>query len=68
MYFRINVSQDGKHLFATGETLTWVLDAKKVFDKLKVAFPESEGYKISCEQVSKVSKKIDLNKVGNCDE
>lgn len=46
-YYRINVSQNGRYLFATEQGgLTWIDDAKKVTELFKEKFPESEGYKI----------------------
>lgn len=47
-YYRINVSLNGKYLFATEQGgITWEADAKKVVELFKEKFPESEGYKIS---------------------
>ena len=46
-YYRINVSKNGKYLFATEQGgITWEGDAKKVTELLKEKFPESEGYKV----------------------
>ena len=50
-YYRINVSQNGKYLFATengegGGGIRWEEDARKVTELFKEKFPESEGYKI----------------------
>ena len=51
-YYRINVSQKGKYLFATengegGGGITQKEDARKVTEIFKKKFPESEGYKVS---------------------
>ena len=51
-YYRINVSQNGRYLFATengegGGGITQKEDARKVTEILKKKFPESEGYKVS---------------------
>lgn len=47
-YTRINVSKDGKYLFATEQgQLTYDWEAKRVYKLLKEKFPESEGYKVS---------------------
>lgn len=51
-YYRINVSQDGKYLFATengdnGSGITNEKEARKITELFKEKFPESEGYKIS---------------------
>ncbi len=46
-YYRINVSQNGKYLFATEQGgITYEDDAKKVTELFKEKFPPSEGYKI----------------------
>ena len=47
-YTRINVSKDGKYLFATEQgQLTYEWDAKPVYELFKEKFPESEGYKVT---------------------
>lgn len=51
-YYRINVSQNGRYLFATenGENsggITREEDAKRVTELFKIKFPESEGFKVS---------------------
>lgn len=47
-YTRINVSKNGKYLFATEQgQLGWEEDAKIVYNLLKEKFPESEGYKVT---------------------
>lgn len=47
-YTRINVSKDGKYLFATEQgQLTYDWEAKRVYKLLKEKFPENEGYKVS---------------------
>lgn len=51
-YYRINVSQNGRYLFATengegGGGITWEEDAKRVSELFKIKFPESEGFKVS---------------------
>lgn len=47
-YYRINVSKNGRYLFATEQGgLTWEGDAKKVTELLKEKFPKSEGYEVS---------------------
>lgn len=50
-YYRINVSQNGKYLFATengenGGGITQEEDAKKITELFRIKFPESEGYNI----------------------
>ena len=47
-YYRINVSKDGRYLFATEQGgLTYEAEAMKVFLLLKEKFPESEGYEVT---------------------
>lgn len=45
MYYEINVSKDGKHVFATSErSLKMPHELKAVYKLFKEKFPESEGY------------------------
>ncbi len=48
MYYEINVSKDGVHLFATAErsipTASW---ARKVLEYICEKFPESEGFSVT---------------------
>lgn len=62
MYYEINVSLNGKHLFATAErsiTVSW--DAEKIYKLFKEKFPENEGYKISVTRWEKVGQFIDMD-------
>lgn len=62
MYYEINVSKNGQHLFATAErSVTNNLKAKEVYNLFKEKFPESEGYEISVTRWEKVGKPIDMN-------
>ena len=46
-YYRINVSLNGKYLFATEQGgITGEAKAREVFKLLKEKFPEEEGYKV----------------------
>ena len=46
-YYRINVSKNGRYLFATEQGgITYEEDARKVTELFKEKFPESEGYNI----------------------
>ena len=61
MYYEINVSKDGKHLFATAErsiTVSW--EAEKMYNLFKEKFPESEGYKIDVTRWEKVGKSVNM--------
>lgn len=47
-WYEINVSKNGKHLFATAKrSITNKWDLERVFPIIKRKFPEDEGYKIS---------------------
>lgn len=61
MYYEINVSLDGKHLFATSERSivnTWKL--QKVYNLFKEKFPEEDGYKINVTKWDKVGKLVEM--------
>ena len=48
MYYEINVSLNGQHLFATHpRSLRTREEARRVYDLLSAAFPESKGYLLS---------------------
>lgn len=62
MYYEINVSLNGKHLFATAErSITNNLKAEKVYLIFKEKFPEEEGYEIDITEWNKVGKRIDMD-------
>lgn len=47
--FRINVSLNGRYLFATEqEHLTTEAEALKVFNLFREKFPETDGYNVTC--------------------
>ena len=47
-YYRINVSKNGKYLFATEQgCITLDFEAKRLTELLREKFPQSEGYKVS---------------------
>lgn len=55
MYYEINVSLNGRHLFATAErSVTTLNEAERMYNLFKEKFPESEGYHISVTQYDKV--------------
>lgn len=62
MYYEINVSKNGQHLFATAErSITAIWKAEEVYNLFKKKFPESEGYEISVTRWDKVGKSVDMN-------
>lgn len=62
--YEINVSLNGRHLFATHErSLT---DQRKMLECLKIfkeKFPESEGYSIHVSEIVKYSKHLDIDEL-----
>lgn len=47
-WYEINVSKDGKHLFATAKrSIPNKWDLERVFPIIKQKFPEDEGYRVS---------------------
>ena len=61
MYYEINVSLNGKHLFATAErSITDIHKANTVCKLFKEKFPEEEGYKITMTKWEKVGKFIEV--------
>lgn len=61
MYYEINVSLNGQHLFATAErsvTTSW--NAEKIYNLFKEKFPENEGYKIDVIHWEKFGKSINM--------
>lgn len=60
MNYEINVSLDGRHLFATHErSITHWNSADKVYRIFKDKFPESEGYSISITEEVRGAKSVD---------
>ena len=48
MYYEINVSKDGKHLFATDKrSIRFYWELEKVYRILEEKFPKEEGYKVT---------------------
>lgn len=48
MYYEINVSKDGKHLFATDKrSIKYYWELERVYRIFEQKFPEREGYKIT---------------------
>lgn len=66
MYYEINVSLNGRHLFATAErSVTDNHKLQKVYKLFMEKFPEEEGYKVTVEKWEKVGKFVDME---NTDE
>lgn len=47
MYYEINVSYYGQHLFATDHSITTKNKLSQVYNTLRYKFPEEEGYAIT---------------------
>ena len=61
MYYEINVSLNGKHLFATSErSIVNYEQAKEMYKLFMEKFPESEGYKLTVSQWDKIGKYIEF--------
>jgi hypothetical protein len=59
MWYEINVSKDGAHYFATHERSISTLEkAIEIREKLKIAMPESEGYRYTISKRMTVSETI----------
>ena len=64
MHYEINVSLNGHHFFATNErSITSRDKLNKVWEAIRKAFPESEGYEMSATEYSEVGYFLDMNKV-----
>ena len=61
MYYEINVSLNGKHLFATAErSIVNTMQLQKVYGLFKEKFPEEDGYKISVTEWNKIGKEVGM--------
>ena len=61
MYYEINVSLNGKHLFATAErSIVNTFQLQKVYNLFKEKFPEKDGYKINVTKWNKVGKEVEV--------
>lgn len=61
MYYEINVSLNGQHLFATNErSITSTHKLKEVYEILKEKFPKEEGYNLNVTRYETVGKFIDM--------
>lgn len=61
MYYEINVSKDGKHLFATDKrSITNKNALKNVYEVLKEKFPPEEGYDMLVSRIEIEGKFVDM--------
>lgn len=60
MHYEINVSKDGRHVFATHpRSVTTAREAARLCDMFEQAFPETEDYKIdvTCKETTSITVK-----------
>lgn len=61
MYYEINVSFNGQHLFATNKrSITSTQKLESVYKILKEKFPVEEGYNLNVTRYETVGKFIDM--------
>ena len=64
MYYEINVSLNGRHLFATSNrsiTDKWTLE--KVYKVLKEKFTEEEGYKLMVTKIETIGREVNMEEM-----
>lgn len=61
MYFEINVSLNGHHLFATSErSIQYTGKAESLYRLFLKKFPESEGYRVTVTRMEKTGHATDF--------
>lgn len=61
MYYEINVSANGQHLFATDKrSITDTQKLEKVYNILKEKFPVEKGYHLNVTRYETVGKFVDM--------
>lgn len=64
MYYEINISLNGVHFFATSNrSITTEDKLKVVYNKLKNAFDEKDGYEFTIREYQTIGTEIDINKI-----
>lgn len=59
MFYEINVSLNGRHLFATAErSLTNERDARALYADFATRFPADQGFKISLTEWNKTGRDL----------
>jgi hypothetical protein len=57
MYYEINVSRNGKHLFATAErSVTSNAELQAVYPVISKAFPVAEGFSVSVTKWERIGR------------
>ena len=63
MYYEINVSLNGQHLFATDKrSITNKIALKVIYKIFKEKFPQEEGYNITVSCLETTGRFIDMEK------
>lgn len=61
MYYEINVSLNGRHLFATAErSITNFDKLKKIYVLFKEKFPEEDGYRLTVTREETIGKFLNM--------
>lgn len=64
MWYEINISKNGHHLFATHErSLGTISQVKEALNGLRQAFREEDGFKFTVTQWETTGKELDINKL-----
>lgn len=60
MHYEINVSESGRHLFAThARSIPSVEECKRVLEEIVKRFPESDGFKVTVTKYMNNGQEID---------
>jgi hypothetical protein len=60
MHYEINVSHEGRHLFATHErSIRSVEECKRVLEEVVKRFPKEDGFTVTVTRYDNVGKNID---------
>ena len=62
MHYEINVSHNGRHLFATAErSLLTEANAKALFQDFATRFPAEQGYSVRCVRWENCGREVEWN-------
>lgn len=60
LYWEINVSRDGEHMFATADrSATYGEKAQQLYTEIRKRFPESEGFKVTVTKWEQLGSELD---------
>jgi hypothetical protein len=65
MGYEINVAKNGTHHFATADrSIGWCMTkCRQIYNQLKTAFPESDGYTISVTNYQNIGTSVDMEEL-----